>query len=264
MMGLRKAKGNTYPDLDWLWSPLVGGCQHRCSYCYAAKMLHRFNNVSLSGVDIDNMPSPKDLIDDIWKEKPHWDSYYNKNGRFPKLPEGKIFVCDTTDLVANNISDTWVENIIEHCLYYADTSSFVFQTKNPQRLYMFDYLFKQFPNDSLTFGITLETNRDTSQISQAPSPYDRMIAFRDFIAKTQYESFVTIEPIMEFDLDEFAGWFQQFTPDLVWIGADSKKCNLPEPTAKEVKWLIRELKNITVVRIKNNLDRLLSTESEGE
>lgn len=247
-MGLRKAKGNTYPDCNWLWSPLVGGCQHQCPYCYAAGDQIRYGKG--------------------WQEKPHWGSENFKKMPqtdpvwigLPKLPEGRIFVCDTTDLFAENIQSDWIETILDHCWQqwcYNANHSFVIQTKKPERLKEFNYIFERFPNGVLRFGITLETNRDTSDISKAPLPYDRMIAFRDFISQTQYESFVTIEPIMAFDLKEFLGWFQQFTPDLVWIGADSHKCNLQEPTSKEIKRLIRELEYITEVRLKDNLNRLL-------
>jgi len=247
-MGLRKAKGNTYSDCNFLWSPLTGGCLHQCSYCYAAKNQIRYGK--------------------WWQDKPHWASENFKKIKgtdpiwvgLPKLPEGRIFVCDTTDLFADNISTDWIETILNHCWQqwcYNANHSYVIQTKNPKRLMEFNYIFERFPNDVLRFGITLETNRDMSAISKATSPYYRMIAFRDFITATQYESFVTIEPIMQFDLEEFIGWFQQFTPDLIWIGADSHKSNLQEPTAKEIKLLIKQLGEITDLRLKDNLYRLL-------
>ena len=70
------------------------------------------------------------------------------------------------------------------------------------------------------------------------------------------EFFVSIEPILDFDVDVLVSWIKQINPEFVSIGADSKSHNLPEPPAWKVKKLIEELKKITNVKIKDNLKRL--------
>jgi len=251
-MPITKPKGDMYEGfIDYCWSPLAGGCQHQCSFCYAAKNQIRYGQ--------------------WWKDKPHWSSENFKRvdkmtdpiwKGLPKLPDGKIFVCHTTDMFADNVPKDWIETILEHCWETSvcngesEFTSFVFQTKNPKRLKEFSHIFERFPKESLTFGITLETNKDTSKYSKAPAPIDRRIAFRDFIRTTQYPSFITIEPVMDFNLI-FTKWFEWFTPNLIWIGADSKNCNLPEPSPEKIQGFIEDLRSFTEVRLKPNLDRLL-------
>lgn len=247
-MPIRKAAGNTYPDVDWLWSPLVCGCEHQCAYCYA------MINCKRRKIEWDLFPHWASenykmiLSDKVWKG-------------FPKLPSGRIFVCDTTDLFANNVPPVWIEIILNHCWeQWCNNSnlSYVLQTKNLARLNEFNYIFERFPNGVLRFGITLETNRDTSAISKAPLPHQRAIDFAKFTKETQYESFVTVEPIMDFDLIQFIEMIEQIKPNLVWIGADSRNCRLPEPDQDKLISFFYDVREIVGdVRLKKNLNRLL-------
>ncbi len=68
---------------------------------------------------------------------------------------------------------------------------------------------------------------------------------------------VTIEPIMNFDLDIMIKWLKDIKPKWVNIGADSKGHNLPEPSKEKVESLIKELKKFTEVKIKPNLKRII-------
>lgn len=255
-MGLRKAKGNTYSDVDWLWSPLVGGCGHQCNYCYAMKNCLRFGKE--------------------WALLPHWASEGFKGSGdtriwkgFPFLPEGKIFVCDTTDLFAENVLSVWIENILEWCWFinahYGDIqqNQFIFCTKNPERYFEFNYIFERFLNGQISFGITLETNRDTRSWSHAPIPEERARSFAKFISEGQYCSFVSIEPIMDFDQSELLDMIEHIKPEKVYIGADSKKCNLPEPSIEKIAELDKSLRAFTEVRIKSNLKRLIETPEQS-
>lgn len=55
----------------------------------------------------------------------------------------------------------------------------------------------------------METNRDQGyeRISKAPPPTER---FRQFLALDYPRKVVTIEPVMDLDLDTFAGWVFDF------------------------------------------------------
>jgi len=101
-------------------------------------------------------------------------------------------------------------------------------------------------------GITLETNRNTP-CSKAPSPTLRYYAFTKLKG---FEKIVSIEPILDFDLDVFVTWIKHINPKFVSIGADSKGHNLPEPSKEKIEALIKELKKFTNVKLKNNLKRL--------
>jgi hypothetical protein len=112
--------------------------------------------------------------------------------------------------------------------------------------------FDQEPNDRVgfIFGVTIETNRATitNQLSNAPAPMERAHSEVDF---------VTIEPIMGFDLPDLVSIIRCCIPKWVNIGADSKRSGLPEPTGDEVLALIAELERFTTVKLKKNLSRIL-------
>jgi hypothetical protein len=65
--------------------------------------------------------------------------------------------------------------------------------------------------------------------------------------------YVTIEPIMEFDLDAMVEWIKEINPEFVYVGynnLDSKNFHLPEPPLEKTMKLIAELEKITEVRLK--------------
>ena len=101
-------------------------------------------------------------------------------------------------------------------------------------------------------GTTIESNRDFD-ISSAPSIWHRV---NPMIAIKGYKKMVSIEPIMDFDLEKLVEYIRRIGPEFVSIGADSKGHGLPEPSADKVKALITELKAITEVKLKSNLTRL--------
>lgn len=69
---------------------------------------------------------------------------------------------------------------------------------------------------------------------------------------------LSIEPIMDFDLDVFVSNLSRVHWEFVSIGADSKNHHLPEPTPEKVRALITELEKFTEVKIKDNLTPILS------
>ena len=48
---------------------------------------------------------------------------------------------------------------------------------------------------------------------------------------------VTIEPVMDFDLNVMIDWVESINPCMVWLGYDSGKNKLPEPELEKVKSL---------------------------
>ncbi len=69
--------------------------------------------------------------------------------------------------------------------------------------------------------------------------------------------YVTIEPILDFDLPEFVEMLKSCEPIQVNIGADSQHKGLPEPPIEKVLQLIDELQKFTTIHNKVNLKRLL-------
>ena len=218
MSKLAKASGNMYDFVTHLWSP-IQGCPHQCSYCYVRKWHELKSEVTFDEV-------------------------------FPNLGlNKKIFICHQTDMFAESVPDKWIIEILRHCWEWHN--EYYFQTKNPMRLLDFSVLF---PKQSI-FGTTIETNRQEllDKISKAPPVKDRIIG----IMQKDGKKFLTIEPIMDLDVDEFVEIIFTINPDFVNIGADSKGHHLMEPNAEKIEALIKGIEAEGIeVRRKPNLARL--------
>ena len=103
-------------------------------------------------------------------------------------------------------------------------------------------------------GTTIETNRKTP--SKAPHTQNRRDAMKDIYNRKM----VTIEPIMDFDLEILVDWIRLIKPEFVNIGADSKGHNLPEPSWDKIQRLIEKLEKFTKVNLKDNLQRIKQKE----
>ena len=87
----------------------------------------------------------------------------------------------------------------------------------------------------------------------APAPEERYKA----MLQMKGRKFVTIEPVLDFDVDILAKWIGEINPEFLNLGADSKNHNLPEPTVEKIFALVDELKKYGIeLREKHNLKRL--------
>ena len=101
---------------------------------------------------------------------------------------------------------------------------------------------------------TIETNRWYGDImNNSPHPKARALAMQDI----HLEKYVTIEPILDFDLDEMVELIKMCNPTQVNIGADSGGHKMPEPSKEKILDLIDRLKEFTKIDKKINLKRLL-------
>lgn len=220
---LNKQKGNMYPWISDTWNPIRGKCPHECSYCY-------MKDRAVGELRLDE----KTLKDD--------------------LGEGKtIFVGSSTDMWAKEVPGEWIENVLEYCEKFPN-NIYLFQTKYTARFHSFAFLM---PLKSI-FGTTIETNRRKYNLSKAPLPEYRAAFLASYSYYEPGDFFVSIEPILDFDLDELLYMIKLVVPQFVSIGADSKGHNLPEPPPEKIKELISELKKFTEIKIKKNLSRLLT------
>ena len=150
---------------------------------------------------------------------------------------------------AKKIPLDWIAKVLDYIEKYPK-NTYLFQSKNPLQMANFVLLF---PSNSI-LGTTIETNRDYN-ISFAPSVKERVLWLK-LLSKT-FKTMVSIEPILDFDLDILVSWIKVIQPDFVSIGADSKNNNLPEPPRQKVLDLIDELKKFTEVKVKSNLKRII-------
>ncbi|MCJ7447931.1 MAG: hypothetical protein MUO72_09570 [Bacteroidales bacterium] len=157
-----------------------------------------------------------------------------------------IFVGSSCDMFAKNIPDEWINKTMEHCRKLDNT--YLFQSKNPQR-----FMYVIFPPKT-KLCTTIETNRwYPGFMNDSPIPTYRSLGLSGYIG----DKYITIEPIMDFDLQDLVYMIKKCNPIQVNIGADSGNNNLPEPSKKKILALIDELKKFTVIDQKRNLKRLL-------
>lgn len=175
-----------------------------------------------------------------------------------------IFLGSSTDEFAQDVPAEWITKVLDCCYNKTknqlpqDRTCFLIQTKNPKRLLdfiehpLFDAKRKQ-----VVACTTLETNRHyTAIMNNAPLPQDRAEAMR-IISNNGIGTYVTIEPIMDFDLDEFIPLIELCNPIQVNIGKNSNSAvELPHPTIGKTVELIGRLNDFTKVHIKHNAEIL--------
>ena len=224
-MGLNLRKGDMYKFIDFTWNPIKGKCLHDCSYCYMKQI--------------------------------------NPNANLPRLAEHElntylgygrsIFIGSSTDMFAKDIPSEWIAKVLDYCHQNSNVlqpNVYLLQSKNPKR-------FLEFINHPLmkrvVFCTTIETNRFYPKImNNAPKIEERVEAMEE-IASLGRSTMVTAEPLMQFDHEEMATFIRRCKPKLVNIGRNScRRTVLPEPTPKEVRHLIAELKSFTKVNVKDN------------
>lgn len=225
-MSLKKSKGNMYPWVTHQHCHLGGECPHKCVYCYVDNP--RFGRPA-------RYQGPLRLIEKEFSVN------YGK---------GKtIFTENCNDLFAAKVSDEFIARILAHCRQWPE-NTFVFQTKNPGRYLEWLSLMPL----SFILGCTIETNRVIKGISTAPAPVDRA---REMNCLTGQRRFITIEPVLDFDVDILADWIRCIRPEFLNLGADSKNHGLPEPTVEKIMEFTEKLKEYGIeLREKSNLSRL--------
>jgi hypothetical protein len=162
-----------------------------------------------------------------------------------------IFVGSSCDMFADDIMDMWIHTTLSQCESFVN-NRYLFQSKNPERFTEFDIYFPK--GNKTCLCTTIETNRRYPEMGETPNTIERALSMNQFFDRP---TFVTIEPIMDFDLDSMIRIIKLCHPKQVNIGADSGNNHLPEPSKEKLLALIDELKKFTVIDQKRNLSRLL-------
>lgn len=231
-MPLNKSKGNMYDFVTHTWNPVKGVCYHNCSYCYMTAIRKRFNQ----------------------EEK---NPYLDESELKTNLGSGNfIFVGSSNDLFCESYPDKWIIKTLDHCEKFHD-NKYLFQTKNPKRL--MDFVDDYYLFDKSVVCTTIESNYHLSPMGNSPTIRDRVASMIE-LNNCGVDTYVTIEPVMIFDLRELVKDIRRINPVQVNIGADSGRNNLPEPSAAKVRKLISRLEEFTTVKQKSNLKRILKEE----
>lgn len=225
-MSLNKQKGNMYAHVSHTWNTVKGKCANDCSYCYMKK----------------------------WgKQSP---TYFDYDELKTDLGQGNtIFVGSSNDLFGIHVPSYMIKMTLEHCREY-NNNWYLFQSKAPSRMTYFNNFF---PEKSI-LGTTIESNRVEGTLgnrySAPTSAEDRATGISYLSSFTPFKTFVTVEPIMDFDLEPMVELIKMSMPDVVHIGADSQNSGLPEPPAEKIGALIEALRKEIPVICKSNLKRL--------
>lgn len=220
-------KPNMYSDSVLQWNCFVG-CEFDCSYCkksFQAQMRRQIHNCEMCGNYI-----------------PH----FHEERLSKKLPktEGDDFIWVGSSGDISFIKEENMNLILKKIKHYPG-KTFFFQSKDPEWFQLWD-----FP-ENVVLGTTLESDIYYPTISKAPKPWKRAT---EFFFVDHPRKVITIEPILKFTLTRFIGWIRDIRPERVYIGYDSKKNNLPEPTLCETKELIYELEKLKI-KVKTKLMR---------
>ena len=207
-----------------VWN-LFTGCNFNCSYCWARKLAETKLKAFYSNGFIPTT---------------HPDRF---NKRFK--PDDFVFVSSMGDIsFAPSIVLDAVIAVAKKC----PETKFLLCTKNPD---MFRKVQLHQPN--LYLGTTIETTEGWT-FSRAPSVRERMWKM---VNLSHPHKFISIEPLMEFDLKTFVWWVEDIKPEIIEVGVDNYHNDLPEPEPEKVRQLLYHLRQIcpTVIE-KDGLERL--------
>ncbi len=224
-MVLNKQKGNMYGFVTHTWNAIKGKCSHDCCYCYMKRFPQKFLRLD-----------EKELKTDLGRNN-------------------YIFVGSSTDMFADDVKLQWILKVIKHCKAYPE-NTYLFQTKNPKR---FQALRNELIGLNCVLATTLETNREVGlKYSKAPPMIERITTMMKIKG---FRKMITIEPIFDFDLEEFIEQLRTIEPEFVNIGADSNRRKdyiFVEPSKEKLKEFIESVKCFTKVNLKDNLKRIYS------
>lgn len=204
-------KPNMYKLSVKQYNPFVG-CNHGCIYCG-------------SSFQAQQKRWGKKNCPQCYNFEPH----FHENRLQDSLPRTGfmqfIFMCSSGDIAFCKTND--LKKIVDRIKDEFD-KTFLLQSKNPKTFNRIVW-----PRNVI-LGTTIETTDDVlyGKTAKAPKPSQR---YRDFLTVNHPTKMVTIEPVMDFDLNVMIQWITDINPVMVWLGYDSKSNNLSEPELDKVR-----------------------------
>jgi protein gp37 len=158
-----------------------------------------------------------------------------------------IFVCTSCDLFADTVANRDIRRVINKCDTWPGANTYLFHTKKPQNALWLPV------RDNFILCATIESDRWHDAMGKAPSIWDRFSGLRRYNGRKM----IAIEPIMDFNTDEFMESIMECNVEQANIGADSGNNRLPEPSPEKIAALIEALRSHNIkVYLKPNLKRL--------
>jgi hypothetical protein len=224
------------------WNPFKG-CKFDCSYCKVSFQLQAKRQ--------------KQNCIDCYNYKPHI-----HEDRLNQIPNAEIvFVCGNGDIsfCPPDFTLKIIDSIKKrnqkhpHQVYY-------FQSKRPE---YFNQFLSQFP-ENVILVTTMETNRDEgyASISRSPAPTERYRQFKNLVYPRKV---LTIEPMIDFDLETFTEWIIALALEYVWMGYNSRPYNVsyPEPSKEKIIQLMNDLNKAGIeIRLKTMRELILNEKKD--
>jgi len=209
-------------------NPLGGKCPGGCVYCWAQGekgLAKRYNMEKYEG-------GPR---------------LYEKVLRKRYGPDEFVFVVDMRDLFSPDVSREMILRVLEW-LRESPDAWFLLLTKWPERYLEF---VGEIPLN-VVLGATIESNQHHPEVSSAPSCPSRLEAMtRVRKAFPEHRLFVSVEPILTFELEGFVEALKKLRPWKVALGHDNYGYELSEPCEADTRDLRLSLQQFTDVDVKN-------------
>jgi hypothetical protein len=233
-MPLNRSKGQMFKSVGWTWT-VCRGCSHNCLYCWAAAIARRRG---------EDFGKPLLVEKDLGIKFPRDGSW--------------ILVCSSGDLFSPAVPDQWIYFILDKINRDGYGNRFLLQTKNPARILHFTNHLVD-PRRYIV-GTTIETNRTTSAWSRAPPTRRRIEAI---IALDQFDHFLSLEPLADFDLPEFLDMVKSVRPVAIEAGLENYTSFLPKPSPEKCRTLLSNLSDKGIpVQVKDSLKKYLEASVE--
>ena len=209
-------------------NPLGGECPGGCVYCWAQGekgIAKRYRHEKYQG--------PPRIYEKVLRKR-------FGSGDF-------VFVVDMRDKYSPDVSR---EMILEILRWQGESPEawFLDLTKWPERYLEF---VGEIPVN-VVLGATVESNRVHSGVSLAPSCPSRLEAMaRVREAFPEHRLFVSVEPILKFELGEFIESLKKLRPWKVAVGHDNYGYRLDEPSKSDTDDLAWSLQQFTDIEVKS-------------
>lgn len=201
------------------WNPVVG-CSYMCKYCWARGLVKLYFRC----------PMCREFVPHFHEEK-----------LSTKFKIGKIyFAVAWGDLFCDGVRDGWRKIIFEKIRRNRYTT-FLLETKNPYGYHIYiDYI-----PSNVILSSTIETNKVELEKSytKAPDVETRYIYMKKL---SGFKKHISIEPILEFDLNIMFKWITDINPFIVSIGYDNYGYKLLEPPLEKTRRLGELLEEVGI------------------
>jgi len=165
------------------------------------------------------------------------------------------------DVFCDGVPDEWIIKLLTFIKENQADNVYLLQTKNPGRFEHFIHKLTEI-KDKIVLGTTIETTADTPW-SEAPTTFARSIALGYLKEHGGFKTFLSLEPLADFDLETLFIWIKAIQPEATEIGLENYTTITPRPPNWKIVALIQWLEdNGYTYILKENLDYLSSAKDE--